>query len=266
MANPWFRLYSRVMTDPKIELLSFEDQRHFVWILCMKNEGYLDENYPTPEARERVISRKLGTDSAGIKERLVEVGLIDDQWQPVSWDELQFKSDSSKNRVRAYRERKKKQSVTLIEGNEVTECNVTVTPQDTDTDTDTDKSKSAHKKPRSRFCPDDWSPNPVKLRTARIPKGVDVGHELAKFRTFEFKTPRSDWDRAFANWLASAEPRKNDGLNKLERANRDLLGTFGQGQGGMGGNSQPVAPHDHRPNGSDPRLVASHRRIVDGGD
>ncbi len=130
----------------------------------------------------------------------------------------------------------------------------------------TNKSVRTREKPRSRFCPDDWSPNPAKLRTVRIPRGVDVDHELAKFRTYEFKTPRSDWDRAFANWLASAEPRKNDGRNQLERQTDELLGTNRQGQSGLGSDFATVATHTDRHTRPDPRLVTGHRWLTDGGD
>ncbi len=113
MSNPWFRLYSKIVTDPKIEYLSFEDQRHFVWLLCMKNDGYLDEIYPNSQMRDRTMSRKLGLqgeafDSA--KERLIEVGLIDENWHPLAWNELQFKSDQDPTRAdrqQRFRDKKK---------------------------------------------------------------------------------------------------------------------------------------------------------------
>lgn len=107
---PWFRLYSRIMNDPKIEMIAFEDQRHFVWILCMKNEGFLDEKFNNSELFDRMIARKLGLygdafDNA--KKRLLEVGLIDENWQPLNWNKLQFISDSSSERVKKHREKKK---------------------------------------------------------------------------------------------------------------------------------------------------------------
>jgi len=129
-SNPWFRLYSKIVTDPKIEYLSFEDQRHFVWLLCMKNDGYLDEEFPSSEIRNKMISRKLGIHGEAFesaKQRLLEVDLIDDAWQPKNWDDLQFKSDSSKERVRKHRESLRKQQ--MKRG-----CNVTVTPQEKDED------------------------------------------------------------------------------------------------------------------------------------
>lgn len=147
MTNPWFRLYSRIMTDPKVEYLSFEDQRHFVWLLCMKNEGYLDEDFPTKEVRERMVARKLGLQGEAFvntKQRLLEMGLIDKNWQPISWDDLQFQSDSSKERVRKYRENKKKDKEKR--GCNVT-GNVTVTPQDKDKEED--KEKDTDSKSRS---------------------------------------------------------------------------------------------------------------------
>lgn len=139
MANQWFRLYSRIMTDPKIEMLSFEDQRHFVWILCMKNEGYLDQQLPSKEAFDRMVARKLGLQGEAFvnaKLRLMEVGLIGDDWQPLKWSSLQFVSDhdvTSKERQKRYRE---KQRNALCNASR----NVTVTPLEQNrTDTDTEQ-------------------------------------------------------------------------------------------------------------------------------
>lgn len=141
MRNPWFRLYSKIMTDPKIEMLSFDDQRHFIWILCMKNEGYLDEIFPKIEMKERMISRKLGLNGEAFenaKRRLLEVNLIDENWNPVSWDLLQFKSDTESynaEKQRKYRENKK----ALLERYDgVTTGDCKRYPPDTDTDTDTE--------------------------------------------------------------------------------------------------------------------------------
>lgn len=106
---PWFRLYHEFISDPVIRLLAFEDQRHYVFVLCMKARGDLDKAYTTPELRERAIAAQLGltlqfADEA--KRRLVDIGLVDDQWQPHGWDKRQFRSDSSAERMRRYRERK----------------------------------------------------------------------------------------------------------------------------------------------------------------
>lgn len=95
--NPWFRFYSKFITDPDIEELSFEDQRHFVFVLCMKCSGLLDKDFGSDiEKRERAISRRLGLQGEAFtfaKQRLIDARLIDGSWQPRSWSKLQFKSD-----------------------------------------------------------------------------------------------------------------------------------------------------------------------------
>lgn len=59
----------------------------------------------------------------------------------------------------------------------------------------------------SHFVPSEWQPKDAHREKS---KGAPPGHfdrELEKFRMWEFKTPRSDWDRAFHNWLTSANER-----------------------------------------------------------
>lgn len=129
---PWFRAYTEMVDDEKLRLLAFEDRWHFVALLCLKGQGVLDES---DALLFRKVAVKLGVDMRTLEEvarRLAEVGLIDEKTlQPLAWDSRQFKSDSSAERVAAYRERKK-QAVKR-------DGNVTVTAQDTDTETDTDK-------------------------------------------------------------------------------------------------------------------------------
>ncbi len=54
---------------------------------------------------------------------------------------------------------------------------------------------------RSRTPPMDYKPPDLKrLRLLGVPAGTDIQGCLKMFRLQEFKTPRSDWDRAFAQW------------------------------------------------------------------
>lgn len=127
-SRPWFRMYTEAVDDEKLRLLAFEDRWHFVALLCCKGKGILDEG--NVSLMRRKVAVKLGLDQRELDEvarRLAEVDLIDSvTLQPLSWDTRQFESDSSTERVRAYRERRKRNG------------NVTVTPQETETDTDTD--------------------------------------------------------------------------------------------------------------------------------
>ena len=131
---PWFRLYNETIDDEKLRLLAFEDRWHFIALLCCKGSGLLDGS-KNKDLLWRKVGVKLGLATRELEEvirRLAEVDLVDrETMQPLSWDDRQFISDNSTDRVRKYREKQKK-----------TPRNVSVTAQDTDTDTDTDKNTS----------------------------------------------------------------------------------------------------------------------------
>src|ERR1700690_4351915 len=107
---PWFRLYTDFASDAKVQLLAFEDQRHFVVILCLKGNGTLDGEAKNPEHRERIIAKSLGLSvsaAAEARRRLDEAGLIAPDWQPLAWEKRQAQSDSSAARTRRWRANKK---------------------------------------------------------------------------------------------------------------------------------------------------------------
>ena len=114
MALPWFRMYAEFSGDPVIQSLAFEDQRHYVMLLCLKCNGTLDRDV-NEDLRDRIVLRGLGLDAVAggeAKRRLMEVGLVENDWQPCGWDKRQFKSDTSTDRVRTFRERSKTVSET----------------------------------------------------------------------------------------------------------------------------------------------------------
>lgn len=132
----WFRLYSEAIDDEKLRLLAFEDRWHFVALLCCKSKGLLD-SADGHELKLRKIALKLGLSTRELDEvarRLAEVGLIDrTSLQPLAWDERQFQSDASTDRVRKFRERQKQAGNTVKRTG-----NVSVTVQETETDTETE--------------------------------------------------------------------------------------------------------------------------------
>jgi len=142
---PWFRMYSDFMFDEKVEFLSFEDQRHYVFILCMKNMGLLDKEYQKDGMLDRVVAKRLGLYGEAFeaaKTRLLDSGLIDDRFQPVAWEKRQFRSDADSTaaeRKRRQRERERTSTNGDTVKSRVTGTDVTRT--DTDTDTDTDQKK-----------------------------------------------------------------------------------------------------------------------------
>lgn len=126
----WFRLYHRIVDDEKLRLLAFEDRWHFVALCCLKADGLLDT--PNDNLRSRKIAVKLGVQLRELDEigrRLQEVDLVDENLSPVAWDELQYKSDNSTDRVKKYREKQQRNTMKR-------ERNVSVTRQETETETD----------------------------------------------------------------------------------------------------------------------------------
>lgn len=108
MSLPWFRMYSSFMGDPVVQSLAFEDQRHYVIVLCLKCDGVLDRKVSN-DVRERLVARALGLDKAAAdeaKRRLIEVRLVNEKWQPSGWEKRQFKSDLSTERTRKHRKTK----------------------------------------------------------------------------------------------------------------------------------------------------------------
>lgn len=128
MSNPWFRMYHEFATDPKIQMLSEEDQRRFVMLLCLKccngNETLQDE--------EIAFQLRISDENfQKTKRKFLEISLIDENCHPLAWGKRQYLSDSSTERVRKHRAKLKEQ--------EKNKGNVTETPPDTDTDTEKDK-------------------------------------------------------------------------------------------------------------------------------
>ena len=136
MSNPWFRLHSDILSDEKVMSLGFSDRWFFVGVMCLKCDG-MTEKYEGTKL-DRKVALRLGislSEAEELKARLVDEELIDAAWQPCAWDKRQYKSDTSADRVRDHRA-KKKQQPKQDDSTVKRSCNVTVTPPDTDTDTE----------------------------------------------------------------------------------------------------------------------------------
>ena len=157
---PWLRLYSDFLTHELVGFLSYEDQRHFLCLLCVKSLGALDRSYPKEGMRDIAISRHLKIDVdalASVKLRLLEVGLIDENWQPTGWDERQRISDADPTNAARQRRFKASQKaagdpVDRHSGNGIDNGtsnalpNGQVTPLDTEADTEADSDSDSEQK------------------------------------------------------------------------------------------------------------------------
>lgn len=105
----WLRLWTDVLEDAKLLLLAPGDRWYYIAVLALKRSGLLDER-DAPEMRDRKVALKLRLDAPErdeLKRRLMEVRLIDKDWQPLGWGKRQFDSDTSAARTRKYRAKKR---------------------------------------------------------------------------------------------------------------------------------------------------------------
>ena len=171
MPNPWFRMYTDFLEDPKLLALAFEDQRHFIGVLALKSSGTLDQDC-SPELRDRLVAQRLWIDHSAIgevKRRLIEARLINEDWQPIAWDKRQFVSDrdpTAAERARRYRQKKKDKTASRVTSRNE---NGAVTPLDTDTDTDTKENTRSSAAAPDRFA-DFWDVYPKKVKKQEAKK------------------------------------------------------------------------------------------------
>lgn len=98
----WLRLYTDISENPKLRRLSESTQLFFVWCLCLHKRGWLvgktdGEIAFALRLKPAVTVKRLN--------ELKEANLLLSDNTPKGWSECQFASDSSKERVRAHRDR-----------------------------------------------------------------------------------------------------------------------------------------------------------------
>ncbi|MGE7136011.1 HNH endonuclease [Luteibacter sp. NPDC031894] len=105
----WFRLYAEFSTDPKVQMMSEAMQRRLVMLFCLRTAGII----PTTDDAEVAFALRVSEeDLAKTKELFVSKGFIDEIWDLMNWDKRQFSSDSSNERVKKYREKRKAMGLT----------------------------------------------------------------------------------------------------------------------------------------------------------
>jgi hypothetical protein len=129
----WFRMYDELLDDPKVQRLSPDDFRGWVNLLCLasRNGGKLpaiaDIAFALRETQDAVSTLVERLRSGGLIER--RSGGADGAFDaPYRWNERQYKSDTSTDRVKRFRKRSKN-------GDE--------TPPETETETDKSEAKAS---------------------------------------------------------------------------------------------------------------------------
>lgn len=222
MTKTWFRFYTETLHDPKVRKLPDDLFRAWINLLCVaaKNGGAL------PEMEEVADELRLTvTDALTVTEALQNLGFINavtnqhaTTFKMNGWEKRQYVSDTSAERMRRYRQRKR----------DVT-GDVTVTPQR--------QSKKKEKIPkRKSFIPDDWQAEPKHIQAA-TEKGLaldDAHREAEKFKNWQQQNGSkfADWDAAWRNWLVKAiefNPKLAEGQNRKSRHHLADVQGFGFG-------------------------------------
>src|ERR1035441_6103457 len=149
LANAWFRLYSELAEDPKMQIMPETFQRRLIMHFCLRCRGQLLGTFRETEIafHMRVSLEEL----AQTKQAFLDGGFIDNRWNLINWDARQYISDSSTERVRKYREGLK-QSETFLKQDET--VSVTAPEQiQNRTETETEQKKPVLRAPKKRASP-----------------------------------------------------------------------------------------------------------------
>ena len=257
MANPWFRMYNDFLDDPKLISLAFEDQRHYIGLLALKNLGILDST-DDPKLLNRMVSQRLWIEFGiieDVKNRLQNAGLITEDWQPAGWDKRQFKSDQDATRAerqKRYRDKKKDGNALRNESS-----NATVTPLDTDTDTDTeedtDKEESVASAPQTPP-----QKKKVMYNDEDMALAVTMHHNITQLTGSKKKVDLEKWANEFRlmREIDKREVSKMDNFLHMLATNEENMWQFWRGN--------ILSPASMRKNYD--KVVAQYRRdVVDAG-
>jgi len=145
-----------------MQTMSEANQRRWIMVLCLRGQDALSEIMQF--GGEAELARVLNITHEELletKAALLARNLISDDWVVLNWDDKQFVSDSSRERVQRFRESQRGVTLQRRYGNgNVTACvtaGVTepVTAPDTDTETETEKSTTPRVPARESVSDDD---------------------------------------------------------------------------------------------------------------
>lgn len=226
MKNQWFRFYNDALNNPKVQKLSPVLFKTWVNLLCVACD--CDGILPSIEDVAFSLRLDIKTLNKHLKE-LMLCGLIDETeqgLQPHNWDDRQFKSDTSKERTKKYRERLKTRKGDAISDNVVTSH---VTPQEQSrTDTEEERkhtnaggiARPLEKTKLKDLVFEHVEPWLSQQETRGSPITIDVKAELERFKThflsYDGKDKNgnavSDWIAKFGHWLLTEQSRHKNGV------------------------------------------------------
>lgn len=153
----WFRLYDEIQYDTKLRRMPIAHRYAFIVLLCMANRSSvrgvivnLDDDdlaFELEMEKEDWLTLKAKFRTKGLIE-FVEGGI-----KISKWDTRQFASDSSAERVRAYREKNKKRDCNVTETEQKRDCNtpyVSVSESDLNSGSGSGEKKAEKSEPKKK--------------------------------------------------------------------------------------------------------------------
>lgn len=98
----WFRLYAEFATDPKVQTMSEAMQRRLIMLFCLQ---CCDALVTLCDAELAVTLRISEEELDETRRHFIKRGFLTKDGKISNWNKRQFKSDSSRDRTRRYRDR-----------------------------------------------------------------------------------------------------------------------------------------------------------------
>jgi hypothetical protein len=222
----WFRWHHGSVTDPKFQLVAKKAGVRLgdviaVWAFVLEKASADVDRGTIGQIDFETLDFLLGTDegtAARILDAMTGRGLIAGD-RIAKWEERQPKreDDTAAERKRRQREREHEMelAVTAEKSHHVPPVSRDVTHgHDRGEERREEEKKptvSAPDKPvrrsrGARFAPDEFEVSPaMQAWAAESAPLVDWKAETDKFRDWEFKHPRSDWDKVWRTWMRKAQ-------------------------------------------------------------
>jgi hypothetical protein len=237
MSNQWFRFYSEVLNDPKVQSLDGDTFKVWVNLLCVTSQCDGHINFDDISFHLRMGD----AEALAYCVKLADKGLLiptEQGYTPKGWDNRQYKTDTSAERTRKYREKKKLEN-----------CDVTVTSPVTAPEQiqnrieDSLRSSSPPAVPKAaakqksnlsrlsiEVLPSEWD------EWAHAAMGWDVSVTAdvwVAFRDYwQAKTgksaTKSDWFATWRNWCRNERPKGNGHDQRISNRNQrphDVMGS-----------------------------------------
>lgn len=209
MSNHWFRFYNAALNNPKVQKLSGDLFKAWINILCVTSQCDA-----IPNVTELCFYLRVTEDECHkIISELLTAGLIHEKnkgYIPHDWDEMQYKSDTSTERMKRHRDKKR-------DGN----GDVTVTAQirsDLDQNRSDQSDSVTNEKGSFKFNPTD----DTHLQALSLAPGWDRQALYEKFSEWistSAKELPTDPQKAFLGWV----PKFIDGKNRKHYAAKPPL-------------------------------------------